>query len=115
MKYFVASIVFVFAGLVVQAQTNNPMLYTYRQKQLNDTLHMLFPDLKSNKEVPFKDNTPVLPLRNEGVKVGSNSLGDVYSMNVDKVPCLKPFAIKDEMPNAVKLQPVLPPISKEKE
>ncbi|TKK68039.1 hypothetical protein FC093_12560 [Ilyomonas limi] len=115
MKYFIASIVFVFAGLMVQAQTNNPMLYTYRQKQLNDTLHMLFPDLQPDKEVPFKDNTPVLPLRNGGVKVGSSSLGDVYSMNVDKMPCLKPFATKDEMPNAVKLQPVLPHVQKEKE
>lgn len=115
MKYFVTSIVFVFAALIVQAQTNIPQLYTYRQKQLNDTLQMLFPDLQPNKKVPFKNNMPGLLLKNEGVKVGSNSLGDVYSMNVDKMPCLKPFAIKDEMPNAVKLQPVLPPISKEKE
>jgi hypothetical protein len=115
MKYFIASIVFAFAAVVVQAQTNNPTLYTYRQKQLNDTLQMLFPDLRPGKEVPFKDNMPVLTLKNEGVKVGTSNLGEVYSMNVDNMPCLKPFTIKDKMPNAMKLQPVLPQVQKEKE
>jgi hypothetical protein len=112
MKYFITSIVFVFAALIVQAQANNPTLYTYRQKQLNDTLQMLFPDLQPDKEVPFKDNMPMRPLRNEGVKVDSSSLGEVYSMNVDNMPCLKPSVIKDKIPNAMKPQSVLPLIPK---
>jgi len=108
MKYFVATIVFVIAAVMVQAQTNNPTFFTYKQKQLNDTLQMLFPDLQTGKEVPLQENMPVLPLKNEGVKIGSNSLGDLYSMNLDNMPCLKPYTIKNEMPNAMKLQQLQP-------
>jgi len=69
---------------------------------------MLFPDLQPSADIPVENNMPLIPLKNEGVKVGSNSLGEVYSMNVDGMPCLKPFKTKDEMPNTKKIKPVLP-------
>jgi len=101
MKYLAILFVFVFAALMVQAQTNNPTIYTYKQKQLNDSLKMLFPDLQTNKEIPYHNATPVLPLQNEGIKVGSNNRGDIYSMQIDNMPLLKPFKTKDEIPNPV--------------
>jgi hypothetical protein len=94
MKYLAILFVFVFAALIVRAQTNNPTIYTYKQKQLNDSLKMLFPDLQTNKEIPYYNAMPVLPLQNEGIKVGSNNMGDVYSMQIDNMPLLKPFKNK---------------------
>ena len=98
MKYLVISFLLVFAAAMVHAQSTNPTLYTYKQKQLNDTLQMLFPDLQTSAAITPQNNMPVLPLKNEGVKVGSNNLGEMYSMKVDQMPCLKPYAIKDVLP-----------------
>ena len=107
MKCFITLFVFVFAALLVQAQTTNPTLYTYKQKQLNDTLQMLFPDLQSSGEIPVQNNMPVLQLKSDGVKVGSNELGEIYSMKVDNMPCLKPFKTKDAIPNAIQQKPLV--------
>src|SRR6478672_13782618 len=103
MKYLAIFVVFIFAVLMVQAQTENPTIYTYKQKLLSDTLKMLFPDLQTSTDIPYHNNMHVLQLNNEGVKVGSNNTGYVYSMNVDNMPCLKPFKTKDEVPNTIKL------------
>lgn len=111
MKYMVISFLLVFAAVTVHAQTLQPLLHAptmqllphaYKQKQLNDTLQMLFPDLQTSVISPSQNNMPVLPLKNEGVKVGSNNLGEVYSMEVDQMPRLKPFKNKDEVPDAIK-------------
>src|SRR3982751_5712070 len=99
MKYPASLVVFVFSPLMVQAQTNDPTIYTYKQKQLNDSLKMIFPELQTSQDIPYNDALPVLPLKNEGVKVGNNSMGDLYSMKTDQMPCLKPFKTKDEIPN----------------
>src|SRR5690348_16434282 len=104
MKYFAFSAMFVFAAVIVQAQTQVPMLYTPKQKPINNGFKMLAPDLQNSKIVPVQNNIPVLQLKNEGVKLGSNNLGDMYSMSADNMPCLKPFATQDEMPNAFKQQ-----------
>jgi hypothetical protein len=111
MIYLAIFIVFTFTASMVQAQTNNPSIYTYKQKRLNDTLKMLFPDLQTSKDITYHNDMPVLPLKNEGIKVSSNSRGDVYSMQTDNMPCLKPFKTKDEIPNPAapkQLTPVLP-------
>jgi len=111
MKYLAILVVFVFGALTVQAQTNNPTLNAYKQKRLNDTLQMLFPDLQTSKEIPYHNDMPVLPLKNEGIKVSSNNRGDVYSMQTDNMPLLKPFKTKDEIPDPVapkQLTPALP-------
>ena len=111
MKYLVISILLVFAAVMVHAQNMQPLLHaptmqllphTYKQKKLNDTLQMLFPDLQTSAAITPQNNMPVLPLKNEGVKVGSNNLGEMYSMKVDQMPCLKPFKTKDEMPGAIR-------------
>jgi len=115
MKYFAFSVMFVFAAVMVQAQTQIPMLYTPKQKHLNNGLKMLSPDLQNSEIVPTQNSTPVLQLKNEGVRTGSNNLGEVYSMSTDNMPCLKPFATKDEIPNAIKQQSTLPAIPKKKE
>ena len=110
MKYFALAAVFTLAAILVKAQ-KNPLPYTYkqkplnnsfRQKQLDNTLQALFPDLKSGEAVPVQYNMPVLPLKNDGTYVGSNALGEIYSMSVDQMPCLKPYKSKDEIPNALK-------------
>jgi hypothetical protein len=77
MKYLAIFVLFLFAALKVGAQTNNPTMYTYKQKRLNDTLSMLFPDLQTSNEIPYSEDMPVLPLKNEGIKVGNNSMGDI--------------------------------------
>ena len=111
MKYLAIFVLFLFAALKVGAQTNNPTMYTYKQKRLNDTLSMLFPDLQTSKETPYHNYMPVLQLKNEGTKVSSNSSGDVYSMQADNMPLLKPFKTKDEISDPVapkQLTPALP-------
>src|SRR6476619_3240074 len=115
MKYFIPTGLFVFAGLMLHAQMNNKAPNTYKQKQLNETLQAIFPDLQGNEEVPFKNNMPVLSPGNESAKVNSNTLGDKYRMNVDQMPCLKPFKTKDETQHAVKPAPALPIPPKAKE
>src|SRR3954447_11822265 len=112
MKYLAILFVFVFTALMIQAQTNNPTIYTYKQKQLNDSLKMLFPDLQTPTEIPYYNAIPVLPLQNEGKKVGSNNRGDVYSMQIDNMPLLKPFKIKDEIPDPIKQKQPLKVIPK---
>lgn len=113
MKYLAILIVLVSAALAAQAQTSNPSAYTYRQKQLNDRLKMLFPDLQTSDEVlPYSNVTPVLPLKNDGVKTGINEKGEVYSMQTDNMPLLKPFKIKDEIPDAISLKQPLPLLPK---
>lgn len=115
MKYFALAVVFTLAAILAKAQKSpvphtykqKPLNNSFKQKQLNNTLQALFPDLKSAEAVPVQYNTPVLPLKNEGTHVGSNQLGEIYSMHVDQMPCLKPYKTKDEMPNAIKqIQPV---------
>ena len=112
MKYFLFSVVFVFAALAAQAQLNIPDFYTPKQKHLNNGLKMLSPNLQNSKTIFIQHNTPVLQLKNEGVKVSSNNLGDVYRKTADNMLCLKPFATNDAMPNAI--QPASPAILKEK-
>jgi hypothetical protein len=108
MKHSVILVVFALTTIMVQAQIKRTPIYTYKQKQLNDSLKMLFPDLQTeDKAVQVEDNLFVLQLRNEGTKVGSNSLGEIYSMKTDKIPCLIPFKTKDNMPNAIKSKPLL--------
>src|SRR4051812_43381518 len=102
MKYLAILIVFVFTASIVQAQTNNPSIYSYKQKRLNDTLQMLFPDLQTSNEIIYDNGTHVLQLSNWGTKVGNNDRGDVYSMQTDNMLLLKPFKTKDEMPNTIK-------------
>jgi len=114
MKYLAIFIVFLFAASAVEAQTNNPTIYTYKQKQLNDSLKMIFPDLQTSQDRPYTNVLPVLPLLNEGVKVDSNNMGDVYSMKTDQMPCLKPFKTKDEIPNTINPKQPLPEIPNEK-
>ncbi len=115
MKYFITTGLLVFAGLMVHAQMNNQAPNTYKQKQLNETLQALFPDLQVSKDVPVKNNMPVLSSANESIKISSNSLGDVYSMNVDQMPCLKPFKTVDETQQAIKPASALPIPLKAKE
>jgi len=108
MRYFAIFVVFIFAALTVRAQATNPTIYSYKQKRLNDTLQMLFPDLETSKEIPYKEGMPVLALGNEGIKAGSNSIGDIYKMQTDQMPCLKPYKIKDETPNAIDQKQLMP-------
>jgi hypothetical protein len=115
MKYLAIFVVFVFAALMAQAQTNNPTIYTFKQKQLNDSLKMIFPDLQKSQDIPYNDALPVLQLKNEGVKVGSNNMGDIYSMKTDQMPCLKPFTTEDEIPNAISRKQPLPIVLNEKQ
>src|SRR4051794_13810299 len=114
MKYLAIFVVFVLSAIMVQGQTNNPTIYTYKQKQLNDTLRMLFPDLQTNQDIPYNNPLPVSPFKNEGVKAGSNNMGDIYSMKTDNMPCLKPFKTKDEIPNAISRKQPLAVVPNEK-
>ena len=63
MKYPAIFVVFLFTAFMVQAQTNNPTIYTYKQKQLNDSLKMIFPDLQTSQDMPYNDALPVLLLK----------------------------------------------------
>ena len=107
MKYFVIAFLIVIAVPAVQAQHTIPQVYTYRQKLHNNSLKMLYPRLQTGRSAQLVNNTQVLQLKNEGVKAGSNSLGDIYSMKTDNMPCLKPFKTKDEIPNVIPSKPLL--------
>lgn len=113
MKYFIIAITFVFAAFAAQAQTIVPHVYTYKPKRWNDSLQMFYPELQLNNTIAVQtqNNMPVLELNNNGVKIGSNNLGNIYTMNSDNMPCLKPYPIKDVVAT-VEVKPVLPAILK---
>jgi hypothetical protein len=102
MKYLAIFIVFVSAVLMVHAQTSNSKIYSYKQKRLNDTLKMLFPDLQTSNVVSYDNGVYVLQLNNWGTKVGSNDRGDVYKMEVDNMRLLKPFKTQDGILSPIK-------------
>ncbi len=101
MKYFTALFLFIFAAATAHAQMNNPMIFTYKQKRLNDSLNVLFPDLqKGNEMITTQHKMPVFILPNKSMLIGKNALGKIYKMKEDNMLCLKPKETNATMPNA---------------
>ena len=101
MKYFTLLFALICTGMIVKAQQSKPV-YTYRQKQLADSLALLFPDLRDHQDTANPGfTTPVLPLLNEGSIAGVTEKGTIYKMKPDNMPRLQPNKTNSSMPNAM--------------
>lgn len=116
MKYLIVLIVSVCIATMVKAQQSKPV-YTYRQKQLADSLRLIFPDLQNqNDESNIKPGftMPVFPLSNEGVELNKNSAGTIYKMKPDNMLRLQPGETNAVMPNAMIGKAFVVPLAEKK-
>ena len=103
MKQLIATIIFFSFVMVAIAQRTQP-IYTYKQKQLADSLRMLFPDLYAQQD---DDNVltaltmPVLTLPNKETFDGETAKGKIYIMKPDNMRLLKSDETNVLMPNAI--------------